>query len=68
MSIVPFCKNIIISWSMSTPIWNDLFSGLDLCAEAHIGIATAWGMSIAGIIERILIIGSSLAELSIKLF
>ena len=52
---------------MSTSTWNDLFSELDICALAHIGIAMARRMSIAGVVKRILIIGSSLAELSIKL-
>ena len=52
---------------MFTSIWSDLFSGLDLCAKAHIGIWMARGMPIAGVVEGILIIGSSLAELSIKL-
>ena len=52
---------------MSTFTWNDLFSGLDLCTKAYIGMETARGMSIAGIVKIIFIIGSSLAELSIKL-
>ena len=67
MSIAPFCKNIIISWKMSTSTWNDLYFGLDLCALARIRIAMVRGMSVAGVVERILIIGGSLAVLSIKL-
>ena len=52
---------------MSTSTWKNLFSGLDLCAKAHIGMTMAQGISIAGVVERILIIGNSLAKLSIKL-
>ena len=52
---------------MSTSIWSYLFSGLNLCAKAHIRIAMAQEMLITGVVKRNFIIGGNLHKLSIML-
>ena len=53
MSIAPICKKYNNFLKIFTSTWNYLFSGFDLCAKIHIGIAVTRGMSIAGVVERI---------------